>query len=113
MDDMALTINIYYTGDGDSAILFAREMISTGVAERIRKQPGNRQYEYFLPLENTGSVLLIDSWTDQEALDRHHKSPMMQEIAHLRVKYGIHMKVERYIPDEGGIPEEDVKYITD
>lgn len=32
-----------------------------------------------------------------EALDKHHKSQMMEEIAKLREKYNLKMKVERYI----------------
>ncbi|MDU3712296.1 MAG: antibiotic biosynthesis monooxygenase, partial [Enterococcus faecalis] len=42
---------------------------------------------------------LIDSWTDQEALDKHHASPMMTRITELREKYDLHMKVERYVSD--------------
>ena len=40
-------------------------------------------------------MLLIDSWTDQEAIDLHHASPMMKEIMKLREKYDLHMNVER------------------
>lgn len=43
---------------------------------------------------------MIDVWSDQAALDRHHASPMMAEIARLREKYGLHMRVERYVPDK-------------
>ena len=35
----------------------------------------------------------------QAALDRHHKTEMMSEIARLREKYDLHMSVERYISD--------------
>ena len=41
----------------------------------------------------------------------HHASPMMQTIAALRSKYDLHMRVERYISDEGGVPEKDQKFI--
>lgn len=46
------------------------------------------------------TVLLIDSWHDQRALDAHHASPMMQQLAALREKYGLHMTVERYSGEE-------------
>lgn len=51
-------------------------------------------------MEDTETVLLIDRWKDQEALDRHHKSDIMPKIAELRSKYGLHMKVERYTREE-------------
>lgn len=37
---------------------------------------------------------------------------MMQTIAQLREKYRLKMKVERFISDEGGIPQSDNKYIV-
>ena len=86
-------------------------MESSGVADRIRKEPGNKKYEYFIPLDDPETILLIDSWKNQESLDAHHASPMMQELADLRKKYDLHMRVERYISDENGIPSSDQKFI--
>ena len=43
------------------------------------------------------TVLLIDQWKDQKALDEHHNSPMMEKIAELRDKYDLHMQVKRYV----------------
>ena len=51
------------------------------------------------------------SWEDQQALDLHHASPMMKEIAELREKYDLHMKAERYISDENGLPERDSGFL--
>lgn len=94
---MSLTINIYYTGKNGSAKEFAKEMVSRGVVDRVRAEKGNQKYEYFFPMEDEETVLLIDRWENQEALDEHHKSPMMKEIAELRDKYNLHMKVEQFI----------------
>lgn len=71
---------------------------------RIREEEGNLRYEYFLPMDDPETVLLIDSWTGQAAIDAHHASPMMAEITALREKYDLHMKVERYRTDEEGAP---------
>ncbi len=62
-------------------------------------------------MSNEETVLLIDSWEDQESLDLHHRSSMMQRIIELREKYDLYMSVERYISDEMAIPETDKKYI--
>ena len=97
---MAITINIYYTGKDGNAKAFAEEMVKSGVVDRIRTEAGNIRYEYFFPMDDPETVLLIDSWTDQSALDEHHKSPMMQEIIRLREKYDLRMRVERYVSAE-------------
>ena len=93
---MSLVVNIYYTGTNGSARKFAKEMISSGIVDRVRAEDGNEKYEYFYPVDDKETVLLIDKWKNQEALDIHHKSDMMQEIAKLREKYGLRMRVEKY-----------------
>ena len=97
---MALTVNLYYTGKNGSARAFAEEMVKSGVVARIRAEEGNLRYEYFFPMEDPETVLLIDQWRDREALDFHHKSPMMDEIARLRTKYGLRLRVERYTDEQ-------------
>ena len=94
---MSLTINIYYTGKDGSARKFAEEMVEKGVVERVRNEEGNQKYEYFFLIFDPETVLLIDRWESQEALDIHHKSPMMKEIAELRDKYKLHMRVEQFV----------------
>lgn len=93
---MSFTVNIYYTGKNGSAKEFAREMTESGLVNKIRAEEGNERYEYFFPLDDPETVLLIDRWRDQQALDDHHKSEMMKEIAALREKYALRMRVERY-----------------
>lgn len=110
---MSITVNIYYSGEGDNARKFAEEMVSRGVVSKIRKEKGNLKYEYFFPMDDERTVLLIDSWENQAAIDAHHASEMMKDITVLREKYDLKMKVERYVSDDGGIPEEDKKYIKE
>ena len=97
---MAVTVNIYYSGTGGNAKKFAEEMVSSGTVDAIRSEEGNLRYDYFFPMADAETVLLIDSWTDQQAIDRHHASAMMEKIAQLREKYDLRMKVERYRADD-------------
>lgn len=90
---------------------FAEEMESSGTADAIRREEGNIKYDYFFPMADLESVLLIDCWEDQDAIDRHYASPMMEKITQLREKYDLHMEVERYVPDGEEMPESDRKFI--
>ena len=83
-------------------------MEASGIADAIRAEEGNLRYQYFLPLNDGETILLIDSWRDQAALYAHHASPMMAQIAALREKYDLHMTAERY---EGGAPSGDESYL--
>ena len=104
-----ITVNLYYTGVNGKARLFAQEMESSGTAAAIRAEQGNIRYEYFFPMNDPETVLLIDVWESQEAIDAHHASPMMETIKALREKYDLHMKVERFVSAE--TPESEERFI--
>ena len=106
-----ITVNLYYSGVNGAARRFAEEMTARGVVDAIRAEEGNLRYAYFFPMEDPETVLLIDQWRDQAAIDAHHASPMMGQIAALREKYDLHMRLERFVSDEAGLPETDKQFI--
>ena len=106
---MPITVNIHYTGSNGNALKFAEEMIASGTVEAIRAEEGNLRYEYYQSMDDPETILLIDSWENQEAIDKHHATPMMETIAKLREKYDLHMKVERYSVEE--MPEAENRFI--
>ena len=106
-----IVIHLFYTGDGDSARRFAEEMESSGLANAIRSREGNMGYDYYDPAARPDTVLLIDRWRDQAALDAHHASPVMGQIAALREKYDLHMEVERFIARESEGEDLDRQFI--
>ena len=103
---MAVTVNLRYTGKDGNALKFAKEMTASGTVDLIRAEKGNLRYEYYQSLDDPETVLLIDSWEDQEAIDVHHASPMMKTIMELCEKYDLHMSVERYTNFEDN-PEDE------
>ena len=106
---MSITVNLRYTGKEGSAIKLAEEMTSSGTVDLIRAEAGNLRYEYYRSFEDPETVLLIDSWKDQEAIDAHHASSMMKTITSLREKYDLHMTVERYVSAD--TPESEERFI--
>ena len=101
---MAITINLRYKGANARA--FAEEMTASGTVDLIRAEAGNLRYEYYISFDDPETVLLIDSWTDQAAIDAHHASPMMTTIAALRDKYDLHMTMERFVSIENNAGDE-------
>ena len=70
--------------------------------------PGNGGIRYrsrHPRVDDPETVLLIDSWRDQAAIDSYHASPMMGRLAALREKYDLHMTAERFVSDELGTDE--------
>lgn len=110
---MSITMNLYYTGENGNARKFAEEMERSGTADAIRREEGNLKYEYYIALADPETILLIDSWKDQGALDDHHASEMMGKISALREKYDLHMRAERFRADDNGLPDSDKKFIKE
>ena len=106
-----ITMNLYYTGTDGNARKFVEEMESSGTAAAIRAEEGNLRYDYFFSAADPETVLLIDSWTGQEAIDAHHATSMMETIATLREKYDLHMSAERYYRAEEDVPVTDETFI--
>ena len=104
-----ITVNLRYTGKDGAARKYAEEMTTSGTVAAIRAEDGNLRYEYYQPLDDPETILLIDSWEDQAAIDAHHASPMMATIAALREKYDLHMTVERFVSAE--TPESEDRFI--
>ena len=108
-DNMPITVNLRYTGVDGNARKFAEEMIASGTVDAIRAEEGNLRYEYYQSMEDPETILLIDSWASQEAIDAHHATPMMATIAALREKYDLHMTAERYTGAD--MPKTDNQFI--
>lgn len=100
-----ITVHLFYRGEHGAARAFAQEMEDSGTAAAIRAEEGNLRYQYFQPLDDPETILLIDSWRDQAAIDVHHASPMMETLAALREKYDLHMEAERFVSEEIGTDE--------
>ena len=111
--DRPITMNLYYTGENGNARKFVEEMESCGTADAIRAEKGNLRYDYFFSKEDPETVLLIDSWASQKALDAHHVTPMMKTISSLREKYDLTLRAERYYRAEEDLTDNDSKYIRE
>jgi Uncharacterized conserved protein, contains double-stranded beta-helix domain len=104
-------MNLYYSGEHGNARRFVEEMESSGTARAVRAEEGNLRYDYFVSKDDPETVLLIDSWAGQKALDAHHQTPMMGTIAALREKYDLSMKAERYLRAAEDLTSNDARFI--
>ena len=99
-----VAVNLRYKGANARA--FAEEMTVSGTVDVIRAEASNLRYEYYQSLDDPETILLIDSRTNQAAIDAHHASSMMATVAELREKYDLHMTVERFVSIEDNAGDE-------
>lgn len=94
---MPVTINVHYTGEGDAANRFVREMMDSGLLSAVRAERGCQGYEYFTSVEDGHKVLLVEHWTNEAALDAHIGGENMKGIDALKQRFGLDAAVERYV----------------
>lgn len=94
---MPVTINVHYTGEGDAANRFVREMTDSGLLSAVRAERGCEGYEYFTSVENEHDVLLVEHWTDEDSLEAHIAGENMKGIDALKEGLGLDAVVERYV----------------
>ena len=51
-------------------------MEESGAASLIRREDGNERYEYFYSATDRETVMLVDQWRDQDAINVHENSLM-------------------------------------
>ena len=73
-----------------------RDMEESGAASLIRREDGNERYEYFYSATDRETVMLVDQWRDQDAINVHENSLMKKDVLALRKEYGLSMRIERY-----------------
>ena len=93
---MGILVHLYYTGHNGSARAFVNEMETSGTAAQVRREEGCLQYDYFYSHQDPETVLLIEHWKDQAALDLHKGTERMQTILRLGQKYELSKRGERY-----------------
>ncbi len=94
-----VVLNVYYNGENGSAKRFVEEMEKSGIAPSVREEEGNIAYKYFSSLGDDKTVMLVEKWESQRALDIHQAQKKMKTIAALRTDLRLSVCVERYTSD--------------
>ena len=89
-----IVLHVYYTGE--KAKEFAAEMETGGLQTAVKAEDGCLQYDYFLPTQDANTVLLLEKWRDQAAIEQHNAGENMVKLKATKAKYGLETKIERY-----------------
>ena len=93
-------ITVRYTVKPGKRDEFFRRLEEEGVIEGSRKEPGNRKYDYYFPVDSADDICLLELWTDAEAQIAHGKTSHYQKLAKLKEEYVTEAAVRKYIAEE-------------
>ena len=75
---------------------FLEMIITEGIDAASRADAGNMKYDYYLPADGSNELLLVEKWSDAEALAEHGKQPHLARLGELKTKYVTDTIIEKF-----------------
>ena len=95
-----IVLNVSYQCKPGMRDEFLKRIISEGIDTASRGDTGNLKYDYYLPADGGDELLLVERWTDNDALRAHGLQPHLAKLTELKDDYVIHTSIERFdIPE--------------
>lgn len=76
---------------------FIQKVKELGIMTASKQEPGNLFYEYYYPIDDDNSVLLIESWTDTNAQAAHGKTEYFKMLSNLKNEYVEAVLIKKFI----------------
>ncbi len=91
-----LTMIVYYRCKDGQRDAFVSALKKENIAEKSRVEPGNVQYEYFLPLDDANTVLLMEKWESVEAQKIHTETENFKKLGEIKATFVYSVEIEKY-----------------
>lgn len=78
---------VTYTTNPGMREKFIKEINSRGLLDKILKEDGCLEYEYYLSVKNADDVLLVERWESEELQQVHLKQIHMEELKSIKERY--------------------------
>jgi len=66
---------------------FVKALLDEDIAGRTRKEPGNLEYTFSVPIGTTDAVCLLERWESAEALVPHPRQPHFLRLQEIKERY--------------------------
>ena len=90
-----LLLCVTYTIKSGMRDEFIREVLSSGVVEKIHKEKGCLGYAYYRPVLEEDSVLLVEKWDNEASQRAHLKQPHMETLKSIKERYVVDTHLEK------------------
>lgn len=96
MEAKPLTVIVTYKTYPGKAADFFKAVIENGIAEGVRREPGNNGYSFYMPLEEEDTLVLIEKWDNASAADAHAFTENVKKMAAIKPNYVLETVAVRY-----------------
>ena len=91
-----IVLNVTYKCKPEMRDKFLGMIKTAGIDTAVRSETGNIKYDYYIPDNNSNELLLLEKWTDAEALAEHGRQPYMGKLGELKAEYVNETIIEKY-----------------
>ena len=92
-----IILNVTYKCKPDLREEFLEMIMAEGIDQACRAEAGNIKYDYYIPVEDNGDLLLLEKWCDVDALAKHGQQPHMARLKEIKAEYVIDTIIEKFI----------------
>lgn len=86
-------MNVVYTVKDGKREEFYNELCERRIGEKSKNDLGNIIYEYYFSTENLNNILLVEYWSDEQALKSHIEAAHCQELQALKKDYVVNTEI--------------------
>lgn len=93
---MAYGIHVIYMMKPGKREEFLSDLAAQGIPQAVRAEDGCLQYDYFIPVDESDQLLLMEKWTAREAQQVHLTQPHMALLKPIKERCVLEVKLETY-----------------
>lgn len=82
-----IVLNVTYKCKPGMRTAFLDAIKSEGIDKCAREEAGNQKYEYYLSDSNPDEILLIEKWTDADAIEFHKAQAHFAKLGELKKEF--------------------------
>ena len=75
---------------------FLNAILTEGIDTAARGEPGNLQYDWYIPAGSDSDLFLVEKYKDAEAVAEHVRQAHTARLVELKERYAVDMSLEKY-----------------
>ena len=91
-----IVLNVVYKCRPGLREEFLQTIKAEGIDAASRAEEGNIKYDYYLPVDCSDELLLLEKWRDADALAEHGRQPHFARLGQLKPDYVLDTGIEKF-----------------
>nr|AHF26423.1 antibiotic biosynthesis monooxygenase [uncultured bacterium Contig1468_n_1482_cl] len=91
-----IVLNVTYKCKPGMRESFLEMIMAEGIDTACRAEAGNRKYDYYLPVDDSDDLLLLEKWADADAFSAHGRQPHYARLKEIKAEFVSDTVIEKF-----------------